>query len=457
MSSRLPSPPPRGSPSSVDADPDLDTRAALLLVSVAWVAASVFGAVPFLLAGYGTESTVGLDLRFGAPPDAFLGALFTSLVNALFESTSGVTTTGATVLGEISFERHSHAVLMWRQLIQWLGGMGIVVLMIAILPELAVNGAQLMESEAPGPELQRLTPKIAETARALWLIYFGFTLLYVCLLYGLHLTGHAPNMDLYNAVAHGLTTLPTGGFSPQADSIWAFSAAIQWLVIPFMVVAGVNFALFWHVVRGDPRRLIENTEFRTYVGALAVTTAVLAALLFLGAAPRTAIGGATEGLTERAVRHAAPDRLASDLDGVRERELRGVGYERAGRPAVRDVHRRVGRLDRRGDQGRPLGRGIQGGPPGAVHHGQPRRRAAGPARGIGRRRGRDPRDHELHAALSPAFRRFRGLHRRRHRPDRDHPDPHGGRQRLACDHREHRSGVRPSRPLRQLSVLLRGL
>jgi len=271
----------------VDPDPDLGPREALLFVSLAWLAAAAIGTIPYLLAGYGTASTV-------ADP-----------VNALFESMSGFTTTGATVLGEISTDRHSHAVLMWRQLTQWLGGMGIIVLMIAILPEVAVNGAQLMESEAPGPELQKLTPRIEETARALWLIYFGFTVVHVVLLYGLHLAGMAPNMDLFNAIAHGFTTLPTGGFSPEADSIAAFSTAVQWVVIPFMVVAGVNFALFWHVLRGEAEVVLENAEFRAYAGALAVVTAVLAVLLFRGAAPTIELGGATQGVTENSLRQAA--------------------------------------------------------------------------------------------------------------------------------------------------------
>jgi trk system potassium uptake protein TrkH len=219
---------------------------------------------------------------------------------------SGFTTTGATVMGEISFDQHSHALLMWRQLTQWLGGMGIIVLMIAILPEVAVNGAQLMDSEAPGPELQKLTPKIAETARALWLIYFGFTIVYIGLLYALHLLGMAPNMDLYNAIAHGFTTLPTGGFSPQADSIAYFSAAVQWVVIPFMVIAGVNFALFWHVLKGEAEVLFDNPEFRAYAGALAAFTAGVAVLLFGGAAPALGdLGGVTGGFTENTVRQAA--------------------------------------------------------------------------------------------------------------------------------------------------------
>ena len=272
----------------LDPDPDLQPREALLLVALSWLAVAVVGAIPYVIAGYGTEST----LRHP--------------VNALFESMSGFTTTGATVMGEISFERHSHALLMWRQLTQWLGGMGIIVLMIAILPELAVNGAELIRSEAPGPELQKLTPKIAETARILWLVYFGFTIVYIALLYGLHLAGLAPNMDFYNAVAHGFTTLPTGGFSPEADSVAAFSAAVQWVVIPFMAIAGTNFALFWYVLDGEPRRLVENTEFRSYAGAIAVVTAVLGALLYSGQAPALGdLGGVTEGAGESSLRHAA--------------------------------------------------------------------------------------------------------------------------------------------------------
>ncbi|WP_435073328.1 TrkH family potassium uptake protein [Halorubrum sp. HHNYT27] len=271
----------------VDPDPDLGPREALLFVSLAWLAAAVIGTIPYLLAGYGTASTV-------ATP-----------TNALFESMSGFTTTGATVLGEISTDRHSHALLMWRQLTQWLGGMGIIVLMIAILPEVAVNGAQLMASEAPGPELQKLTPKIAETARALWLIYFAFTVLLVVLLYALHLLGMAPNMDLYNAVAHGFSTLPTGGFSPEAESIGAFSAIVQWVIIPFMVVAGVNFALFWHVLRGEAEVMLENAEFRVYAGSIAAMTALLAVILYSGAAPSLEIGGTTQGVAENSLRQAA--------------------------------------------------------------------------------------------------------------------------------------------------------
>jgi trk system potassium uptake protein TrkH len=271
----------------LDPDPDLGAREALLLVSLSWLAAALVGTTPYLLAGYGTASTL-------ADP-----------VNALFESMSGFTTTGATVMGSIGTDQHSHALLLWRQLTQWLGGMGIIVLMIAILPELAVNGAELMQSEAPGPELQKLTPKIVETARALWLIYAGFTLLYVLVMYGLQLAGLAENMTLFNAVAHGLSTMPTGGFSPEAKSIAAFKPVVQWVAIPFLVCAGVNFALFWHVVNGEWRTLVEDTEFRVYAGATGVLAALLSAVLLLGGAPTTAIGGTTAGVPENAARQGA--------------------------------------------------------------------------------------------------------------------------------------------------------
>jgi trk system potassium uptake protein TrkH len=160
--------------------------------------------------------------------------------------------------------------------------MGIVVLAVAILPELSVGGAQLMDAEAPGPGIEKLSPRIAETARALWGAYLGFTLLEILLLYGLHVFGMAPNMDAYNAVAHGLTTMPTGGFSPEARSIEAFSAAVQWVIVPFMIAAGTNFALFWHVLTGEPRRLIEDSEFKFYVGVLGVLSGLVALLLFTG-------------------------------------------------------------------------------------------------------------------------------------------------------------------------------
>jgi len=287
-----------------DSGVDLGPREAILFVSLAWGTVAVVGAIPYLIAGLGTESTVGLSTESWQ-------AAGISVINALFESMSGFTTTGSTLLGEISVDRHSHALLIWRQLSQWLGGMGIIVLMVAILPEVAVNGAQLIESEAPGPELQKLTPRIVETARLLWLFYLAFTVLYICSLYGLSLTGPlfgvdlAPNMDLYNAVAHGFTTLPTGGFSPKADSIAAFSPAVQWVVIPFMIIAGTNFALFYFFVQREYLSLFKDREFQVYVGAILGLLLILWGLLFNGAAPTLELGGETEGVLENSLRQAA--------------------------------------------------------------------------------------------------------------------------------------------------------
>ncbi|MFB6121003.1 MAG: TrkH family potassium uptake protein [Halobacteriaceae archaeon] len=270
----------------LDADPDLGAREGFLMVAATWLAVALVGALPYVFAG---EGTVALP------------------VNALFESMSGFTTTGATVMGDISFDTHSRALMMWRQLTQWLGGMGIVVLAVAVLPELSVGGAQLMDAEAPGPGIQKLTPRIAETARALWGVYLGFTVLEIVLLYGLNVAGLAPAMTPYNAVAHGFTTLPTGGFSPEARSIEAFSAAVQWLIIPFMVVAGTNFALFWYALNGNVEKLRDDSEFRFYCGVIAAFTAVTAGALFTGSglAVVPAEMSAIVGDVEPALRHAA--------------------------------------------------------------------------------------------------------------------------------------------------------
>ncbi|WP_251343532.1 TrkH family potassium uptake protein [Haloplanus halophilus] len=254
-------------------DPDIGAREGFLMVAATWLAVSVVGAVPYLVEAHGLPPVV---------PAAAPASTLANPANALFESMSGFTTTGATVLGRISLDAHGHGIMLWRQLTQWLGGMGIVVLAVAILPELSVGGAQLMDAEAPGPGIEKLTPRIAETARALWGAYLGFTVLEAILLYALHLGGMADAMTAYNAVSHALTTMPTGGFSPAARSIEAFSAAVQWLVIPFMIAAGTNFALFWHALTGDPKRLPGDTEFRFYVGVVAVLTGLVAALLFVG-------------------------------------------------------------------------------------------------------------------------------------------------------------------------------
>lgn len=244
--------------------PELGTREGFLVVALGWFSVALFGALPYLLEGNGTVATP---------------------INAFFESMSGFTTTGSTVMGSISFVTHSRALLLWRQLTQWLGGMGIVVLAVAVLPKLSIGGAQLMQAEAPGPGLEKLTPRIAQTARYLWILYVTFTLLEISLLYGSHLLGLAPKMSLYQAVSHAFTTMPTGGFSPQARSIEVFSPVVQWIIIPFMFVAGINFALIWRATSDRFRHLFADAEWRFYafvVTALGLT--LMAGLVYTGAA-----------------------------------------------------------------------------------------------------------------------------------------------------------------------------
>ncbi|SEW24433.1 TrkH family potassium uptake protein [Halobacterium jilantaiense] len=274
---------------------NIGSREGFLMVAGTWLAVSIVGALPYLVAAHGIPGVAAAT----APMSKLANP-----ANALFETMSGFTTTGATVLGEISFDRHSHGILMWRQLTQWLGGMGIVVLAVAILPELSVGGAQLMDAEAPGPGIQKLTPRIAETARALWLAYAGITAVEVLLLFGLNQAGFADNMGLYNAVAHGFTTMATGGFSPEAKSIEAFTGIVQWVIVPFMFAAGTNFALIWQALTGDLDELFGDAEFRFYAGVSGVFTAVIAGLLFAGPTLDVAVGPVA-GEAEVSLRHAA--------------------------------------------------------------------------------------------------------------------------------------------------------
>ncbi|WP_312912798.1 TrkH family potassium uptake protein [Natronosalvus caseinilyticus] len=243
---------------------DLRAREAFLMVSLTWLSIALVGAVPFLLAGEGTL----------AEP-----------VNALFESMSGVTTTGATVV--VNFERHSRAILMWRAVLQWLGGLGILVLATAVLSQLSVGGAQLMETETQTQDVNKLTPQISETAALLWKLYIGLTGLQVAVLYGLHLVGYAPEMTLYDAIAHAFTTISTSGFSPRGDSIAAFSPAVQWVIIPFMAIGATSFVLLYFVFQGNFDRLRNSDEFRFYVAILGFFSLGVGGMLFANGGPYT--------------------------------------------------------------------------------------------------------------------------------------------------------------------------
>ncbi|MCU4926985.1 TrkH family potassium uptake protein [Halobacteria archaeon AArc-dxtr1] len=240
----------------LDRDPHMGHREGLLTVALTWLGVGVIGAIPFVVAGSGSI----------AGP-----------VNALFESMSGITTTGATVIDD--FGEHSRSILLWRQLIQWLGGLGILVVAIGLFSNLMVGGAQLMETESQTRNVRKLRPHIGETARLIWGLYVGLTVAAAVVFYGLHLLGVAPNMDLFNAVSHALTSVATAGFSPEAESAGAFAPIVQWAIIPFMILGATNIVLIYYVVQGDYERPLRNEEFRFYLTVLAGASAIVVGIL----------------------------------------------------------------------------------------------------------------------------------------------------------------------------------
>jgi trk system potassium uptake protein len=228
-------------------------REGFLVVSLTWVLAAAFGALPYLLSG---------EEQLSRPIDAY------------FEAMSGFTTTWASTLTDI--EGIDHSIALWRQFTQWLGGMGIIVLFLAILPRLRVGGRQLLETELPGPEIEPLAASIRDTARRLWLLYIGLTALQALILAAFGWTDIDERMNAFEAVAHAFTTMPTGGFSTEARSVEAFGAASQWVIAVFMVIAGANFALTYQsLVRRHPRPLIRDEELRLYLALLAAGSLVL--------------------------------------------------------------------------------------------------------------------------------------------------------------------------------------
>ncbi len=256
-----------------DREANLGPREAFLAVALIWFLVAAVGSIPFVIAGNGTI----------AGP-----------VNAMFEAMSGLTTTGGTVFQDFSV--HGQSILMWRQLLQWLGGLGILILATALLSSLGVGGAQLMETETQTSNVDKLTPKISETARLIWGLYIGITVLAVVVYYGLGLSGLAPNMGLYNAVAHAFTSVATAGFSPEPESAAAFAPAAQWAMIPFMLVGSTNFILLYLVINGQPTRLLRNEEFHFYLGTVVVFTTIVVGALAID--PTISFG------PEETIRHA---------------------------------------------------------------------------------------------------------------------------------------------------------
>ena len=233
-------------------------REGFLVVALVWLLAAAFAGIPYLFEGGG---------QLSSPLDAY------------FEGMSGFTTTGASVVTDFSALNRSLGI--WRQYTQWLGGMAVLVLAIAVLPRLRVGGRQLMESELPGTEITALAERIRSTARKLWLLYAGLTLLEAVALAILWAVGIDDATTPYEALAYAFSTMPTGGFSTRPGSAQDLSAAAQWILVLFMAVAGANFVLMFRaIVRRRPRALARDEEFRLYVALLLVAAATLTAMLW---------------------------------------------------------------------------------------------------------------------------------------------------------------------------------
>ena len=210
---------------------DIKKDEALFTVATSWVSFGLIAAIPYLF--------------YSINP-----------LNALFEAVSGITTTGATILTQFDYPK---AFFFWRALTQWLGGLGIIVLFIAILPQFAVAGRQMFFAEAPGPTEDKFTPRIRNTASALWKIYLGFTVLLIILL-------SIAGMPVFDAICNSFSTLSAAGFSPNSESIMGYhSIKITWIILIFMFFAGASFNLQYKVLtQKNPLLLLKNEEFRLY-------------------------------------------------------------------------------------------------------------------------------------------------------------------------------------------------
>jgi trk system potassium uptake protein TrkH len=232
-------------------------REGYLVVSLTWLLAAGYAALPYLLS---SEQQV-------ARP-----------IDALFEGMSGFSTTGATVIPDV--DALDRSLLIWRQLSQWLGGMGIIVLALAVLPRLRIGGRQMFESELPGPEVNQLAERIRDTARRLWLLYIGLTALLIGILLLIGLSGLDDRLDPFDAVGNSLTTMPLGGFATDPRSFEPYAPVTQWVVALFMALAGLNFALLYlALVRRRPRVLVRDEEARLYGAMLVLGSGIVCAEL----------------------------------------------------------------------------------------------------------------------------------------------------------------------------------
>lgn len=229
---------------SVRGDGEAGLREALVVVAVGWLLAGVAGSIPFMVSG-----------------------TTTSWVDAVFEAVSGLTTTGATVFPAVG--QQPPGILMWRSVLQWLGGLGITVLFIAVFPALGVGGAHLLAAEMPGPTVAKLRPRLRATARLLWTVYAGLTALQTGLLW-------AAGLSPYEALLHAFATLSTGGFSNRSLNIASYSSPlIEGIVILFMFLGGMNLALLYRVFQLKEWRRLRSTELKGYLLIIALATGLM--------------------------------------------------------------------------------------------------------------------------------------------------------------------------------------
>jgi trk system potassium uptake protein TrkH len=222
----------------------INHREGMAITTLCWVAATLFGGLPF-----------------------YLGGVLQTPVDCIFETISGFTTTGASVIRDV--EIVPPGLLFWRSLTHWLGGMGIVLLGLAILPFLGVGGMQLYKAEVPGPVMDKLKPRVKDTAKILWKVYCLFTVIEVLLLFG-------GGMSLFDSLCHTFGTIATGGFSTKNASIGHYqSLYVDTVITVFMIIGGLNFALHFQLFRGKPLALWRDPEARFFLGVLALFTAVI--------------------------------------------------------------------------------------------------------------------------------------------------------------------------------------
>lgn len=212
--------------------------------ALSWIVLSVFGAIPFLLTG---------EMQ--------------SFTDAMFETVSGFTTTGASILNDV--EALSHPSLMWRSLTHWVGGMGVLVFVLAVIPLTGGSNINLMRAESPGPSVGKLAPRVKSTARILYTIYFGMTALEMVLLL-------VAGMPLFDSICTAFGTAGTGGFGIKNDSITSYSATIQWIVTIFMIAFGVNFNFYYFVLLRNFKKAFQMEEVRTYMAIIVASVAIIA-------------------------------------------------------------------------------------------------------------------------------------------------------------------------------------